>query len=205
MCIGTLSTLNRSINLCEFMAWLYSSLMRPYFYSSGRAEWHPVVGATWSHLYDQLRVGSVTNLAVLWQFDRIYATVSRYVTRVFGLSKWQLIKWVLTATKWGQGEWEPDLFDCRLRPWYLQAAASPKDMIILVDTSGSMTGVRKEIAKHVVLTLLDTLSENDFINIYKFSEVPVPVVPCFKDKVVQVQGNNYIIRLNKRSQFNWVT
>lgn len=94
----------------------------------------------------------------------------------------------MTATKWGQGEWEPDLFDCRLRPWYLQAAASPKDMIILVDTSGSMTGVRKEIAKHVVLTLLDTLSENDFINIYKFSEVPVPVVPCFKDKVVQVKG-----------------
>lgn len=61
-------------------------------------------------------------------------------------------------------------------------------MIILVDTSGSMTGVRKEIAKHVVLTLLDTLSENDFINIYKFSEVPVPVVPCFKDKLVQVLG-----------------
>lgn len=60
-------------------------------------------------------------------------------------------------------------------------------MIILVDTSGSMTGVRKEIAKHVVLTLLDTLSENDFINIYKFSEVPVPVVPCFKDKLVQVK------------------
>ncbi|XP_046457590.1 voltage-dependent calcium channel subunit alpha-2/delta-3-like isoform X4 [Daphnia pulex] len=94
------------------------------------------------------------------------------------------------ATKWGQGEWEPDLFDCRLRPWYLQAAASPKDMIILVDTSGSMTGVRKEIAKHVVLTLLDTLSENDFINIYKFSEVPVPVVPCFKDKVVQANLEN---------------
>lgn len=59
-------------------------------------------------------------------------------------------------------------------------------MIILVDTSGSMTGVRKEIAKHVVLTLLDTLSENDFINIYKFSEKPIPVVPCFKDKLVQV-------------------
>lgn len=90
------------------------------------------------------------------------------------------------ATKWGPGESEPDLFDCRLRPWYLQAAASPKDIIILVDTSGSMTGVRKEIAKHVVLTLLDTLSENDFINIYKFSEVPIPVVPCFKDKLVQV-------------------
>jgi voltage-dependent calcium channel alpha-2/delta-3 len=72
-------------------------------------------------------------------------------------------------------------------------------MIILVDTSGSMTGVRKEIAKHVVLTLLDTLSENDFINIYKFSEVPVPVVPCFKDKIVQVRGYNLIL-FSKQNQ-----
>lgn len=88
------------------------------------------------------------------------------------------------------------MFDCRLRPWYLQAAASPKDMIILVDTSGSMTGVRKEIAKQVVLNLLDTLSENDFINIYKFSEVPVPVVPCFKDKLVQVSVNRIMEPIN---------
>ena len=104
------------------------------------------------------------------------------------------------ATKWGQGEWEPDLFDCRLRPWYLQGAASAKDMIILVDTSGSMTGVRKEIAKHVVLTLLDTLSENDFINIYKFSEVPVPVVPCFKDKIVQVRGQSFLFSKQNQRQ-----
>ena len=81
---------------------------------------------------------------------------------------------------------DPDLFDCRLRPWYLQAAASAKDMIILVDTSGSMTGVRKEIAKQVVLTLLDTLGENDFVNIYSFAETPEAIVPCFRDKLVQV-------------------
>ena len=81
---------------------------------------------------------------------------------------------------------EPDLFDCRLRPWYLQAAASPKDLFILVDTSGSMTGVRKEIAKHVVLTLLDTLSENDYVNIYRFNDSLIPIVSCFEDKLVQV-------------------
>ena len=93
----------------------------------------------------------------------------------------------MSGTIWAQNDSEPDLFDCRLRPWYLQAAASAKDMIILVDTSGSMMGVRKEIAKQVVLTLLDTLHENDFINIYKFSGTPEPVVPCFRDKLVQVQ------------------
>ena len=101
-----------------------------------------------------------------------------------------LIDNVMIATVWNQGETDPDLFDCRLRPWYLQAAASAKDMIILVDTSGSMTGVRKEIAKQVVLTLLDTLGENDFINIYSFSETPEPIVPCFADKLVQVNATS---------------
>ncbi len=33
-----------------------------------------------------------------------------------------------------------------------------------------MTGLRKEIAKHVVLNILETLSEDDFVTIYKFSK-----------------------------------
>lgn len=39
-----------------------------------------------------------------------------------------------SASKWKQIP--VDLFDCRLRPWYIEAAASPKDMVILVDISG---------------------------------------------------------------------
>ena len=42
----------------------------------------------------------------------------------------------------------------------------------MLDTSGSMTGLRKEIAKHTVLTILETLSENDFVAIYKFANHP---------------------------------
>lgn len=40
-----------------------------------------------------------------------------------------------SASKWDQSP--VDLFDCRLRPWYIEAAASPKDMVILVDISGA--------------------------------------------------------------------
>lgn len=63
-----------------------------------------------------------------------------------------------------------DLFDCRTRSWYIEAASSPKDVLILLDTSGSMTGIGKEIARHVINNILDTLGNNDFVNIITFSE-----------------------------------
>jgi voltage-dependent calcium channel alpha-2/delta-3 len=150
-------------------------------------------GILWSEQLDRIFISNYeSDPSLTWQF---FGSSTGFM-RQFPGSKWNsnynldlsfYCNLYFAATKWGQGEWEPDLYDCRLRPWYLQAASSAKDMIILVDTSGSMTGVRKEIAKHVVLTLLDTLSENDFINIYKFSETPIPVVPCFKDKLVHVR------------------
>jgi voltage-dependent calcium channel alpha-2/delta-3 len=62
-----------------------------------------------------------------------------------------------------------DLFDCRMRSWYIEAATSPKDVLILMDISGSMTGIRQEIARHVMNNILDTLGNNDFVNIITFS------------------------------------
>ena len=93
------------------------------------------------------------------------------------------------ASKWKQ---DPvDLYDCRLRSWYIEAATSPKDMVILIDSSGSMTGQRKDIAKHVVGSILDTLGPNDFVNIFTFAEEVNEVVPCFSNILVQV-CNNFI-------------
>ena len=62
-----------------------------------------------------------------------------------------------------------DFFDCRLQSWYIMAAASPKDVLILLDRSGSMTGLRLEIAKKLIEAIMDTLSDNDFFNILTFS------------------------------------
>lgn len=53
---------------------------------------------------------------------------------------------------------------------YIQAATSPKDLVIVVDISGSMKGLRLTIAKHTINTILDTLGENDFVNIIAVSE-----------------------------------
>ncbi|KAJ2948102.1 hypothetical protein O0L34_g9898 [Tuta absoluta] len=83
-----------------------------------------------------------------------------------------------------------DIFDCRTRAWYMEAAASPKDVVILVDRSGSMTGQRRDIAKHVVTTILDTLGTNDFVNVMTFADTVEELVPCFEDSLVQATLGN---------------
>ena len=98
------------------------------------------------------------------------------------------------AMKWRMDEHDPDLYDARMRDWYIKSAASPKEIVILLDTSGSMTGLRKEIAKHVVLNILETLSEDDFVTVYSFSKEPKPLVDCFnidgRAELVQATSEN---------------
>ncbi|KAM5171916.1 voltage-dependent calcium channel subunit alpha-2/delta-4 [Mantella aurantiaca] len=92
-------------------------------------------------------------------------------------------------------KWTPDengviSFDCRNRGWYIQAATSPKDIVIIVDISGSMKGLRMTIAKHTINTLLDTLGENDFVNIIAYNDYVHYIEPCFKGILVQADRDN---------------
>uniref|UniRef100_A0A3Q4GF22 Calcium voltage-gated channel auxiliary subunit alpha2delta 4 n=1 Tax=Neolamprologus brichardi TaxID=32507 RepID=A0A3Q4GF22_NEOBR len=92
-------------------------------------------------------------------------------------------------------QWTPDengvvTFDCRNRNWYIQAATSPKDVVIVVDVSGSMKGLRLTIAKHTINTILDTLGENDFVNIIAYSDYVRYVEPCFQGTLVQADLDN---------------
>uniref|UniRef100_A0A8C5CWK1 Calcium voltage-gated channel auxiliary subunit alpha2delta 4 n=1 Tax=Gadus morhua TaxID=8049 RepID=A0A8C5CWK1_GADMO len=96
-------------------------------------------------------------------------------------------------------KWTPDdngvvTFDCRNRNWYIQAASSPKDVVIVVDVSGSMKGLRLTIAKHTINTILDTLGENDFVNIIAYSDYVSYVEPCFKGTLVQADLDNREVR-----------
>lgn len=86
--------------------------------------------------------------------------------------------------KWKQ---EADLFDCRNKFWYTEAATCSKDVVILIDNSGSMTGYRNTIAKLTVSNILDTLNNNDFVAVYNYSGRAEEVVSCFKDRLVQVR------------------
>ncbi|ESO07247.1 hypothetical protein HELRODRAFT_170571 [Helobdella robusta] len=107
-------------------------------------------GVSWT---DQLNTAFVNNFRIdptaTWQY---FCSSSGFL-RFYPGTKWETLN--------------IDTFDCRVRDWYLQAAAYPKDLIILLDVSGSMRGLRNQIAKATVHKILDTLNDDDFFNIIK--------------------------------------
>lgn len=86
------------------------------------------------------------------------------------------------------GDSEVDMFDCRMRLWYIDASLSPKDVIVLVDNSGSMTGISQKIARHLVNSILETLGSNDFVNVLTFNNSTDRLIKCARNvSLIQVR------------------
>ncbi|KAM3587492.1 uncharacterized protein V6R79_006806 [Siganus canaliculatus] len=75
-----------------------------------------------------------------------------------------------------------DLYDVRRRPWYIQGAASPKDMLILVDASGSVSGLTLKLIRTSVSKMLETLSDDDYVNVVSFND-KATYPSCFENLV----------------------
>lgn len=92
-----------------------------------------------------------------------------------------------------------DVYDCRKRSWYIETATCSKDIVILLDNSGSMTGFRNFIAQLTVKSILDTFSNNDFINILIYSKNVTNLVDCFNVNVspllrrIESNQNNFFL------------
>uniref|UniRef100_A0A6Q2YL84 VWFA domain-containing protein n=1 Tax=Esox lucius TaxID=8010 RepID=A0A6Q2YL84_ESOLU len=97
------------------------------------------------------------------------------------------------ATPWRAPD-KIDLYDVRRTSWYIQGASSPKDMVILVDVSGSVSGLTLKLIKASVIEMLDTLSDDDYVNVARFNEKAEAVVPCFKHLVQANVRNKKIFK-----------
>ncbi|XP_046852781.1 voltage-dependent calcium channel subunit alpha-2/delta-3-like isoform X2 [Xenia sp. Carnegie-2017] len=102
---------------------------------------------------------------------------------------------IFPGIKWPGGENAKTsllYYDVRQRSWYIEGSSPPKDMVILLDMSGSVTGNRLLIIKSAVMKLLDTLQENDFVNIIYFNKGASYLIEkkCWNEGLVQATERN---------------
>lgn len=62
--------------------------------------------------------------------------------------------------------------------------------MILLDSSSSMSEKSFNLATETAFNILDTLGENDYVNLITFSEVVKSPVPCFKDRMIKANPDN---------------
>jgi len=61
-------------------------------------------------------------------------------------------------------------YDARRRPWFVAASSGPKDVVLVIDVSGSMDDYRRiDLAKEAAITIIETLTVADRVAVVKFS------------------------------------
>lgn len=73
-------------------------------------------------------------------------------------------------SQWPAVDWCPVSYDPRFRPWYSISASGPKDVVMLIDQSGSMQQAgRMKMAIDAVKAVLNTLTWQDRVMIIMFN------------------------------------
>ena len=78
-------------------------------------------------------------------------------------------------------------YDPRYRPWYVIATSGAKNVILMIDKSGSMNGTRMHIAKDAATAVVKTLSNSDFVGVISFSN---SAKSLYSDKIVRATSEN---------------
>ncbi|XP_024913342.1 voltage-dependent calcium channel subunit alpha-2/delta-1-like isoform X2 [Cynoglossus semilaevis] len=135
----------------------------------------------WTEALDEVfRKNKADDPSLLWQVFGSATGLARY----YPASPWMDVS--NSANK-------IDLYDVRRRPWYIQGAASPKDMLILVDASGSVSGLTLKLIRTSVSKMLETLSDDDFVNVVSFNE-KASYAACFQNLVQANVRNKRILQ-----------
>jgi uncharacterized protein YegL len=82
------------------------------------------------------------------------------------------VLWARSKDKWGEMTCGSD-YDPRKRPWFISGSNGPKNVIFILDTSGSMnqpsSWPRMKLLKDAAKAIMDGLTMSDFVGIVAFS------------------------------------
>jgi len=92
-------------------------------------------------------------------------------------------------------------YDPRLRPWYVTASTGPKNVVLILDVSGSMAASNRiGLLKKAVSSVLDTLTHADYVGLVIFNDQAstyeglstlATAMPMFRQRLDKwVQGMN---------------
>ncbi|UYV67435.1 K02A2.6-like [Cordylochernes scorpioides] len=143
-------------------------------------------GSSTGFLSNQVEAGTSKPRYVRQPNEALWRSNSRVGTK----HSLEDIPGMLDLVPWFLGEWLSEILGILSLDRYIQAAASPKDLVILLDGSGSMTGLRKQIARYVVENILDTLTDNDYVTVLRVSEKITPVDECFENSMALASDAN---------------
>ncbi|XP_028032145.1 uncharacterized protein LOC114244507 [Bombyx mandarina] len=98
-----------------------------------------------------------------------------------------------------------DVYDCRLRSWYVSAGGAPRDVLVLLDASGSMNGSSNQvIAEEFTLALLSALTDDDQVNVLYFNEKVNSLIQCFNQKMVPANHVNSAAMMEELREYTKV-
>ena len=101
--------------------------------------------------------------------NKEYRDNSRIAYQYFGeQDSGVFLQW--PETDWCSDDgWTGPSYDPRFRPWYSLAASGSKDLVMILDVSGSMRAQNRiGIALEAALALVDTLTWADYVNVVLF-------------------------------------
>ncbi|CAE8654690.1 unnamed protein product, partial [Polarella glacialis] len=105
---------------------------------------------------------------------------------------------------WPLADWCPATgFDPRFRPWYAAGATGPKDIVVVVDVSGSMsTAKRYQKSQQATEAILNTLVWKDFATIILFNR---GIAAVYSDVLVPVTNTNRECMLKWLDEQEWMS
>ncbi|XP_058802491.1 voltage-dependent calcium channel subunit alpha-2/delta-3 isoform X2 [Phymastichus coffea] len=141
-------------------------------------------GLQWSEYLDPLFVNNYeSDPSLSWQY---FGSTSGFLRRFPAIS-WPPVD---TSPVQNGPTRVREVDDFRLSDWFVGAATSVKDLAILMDGSALSYSKTKGLAIATVNAILDSLTQNDYVNVYKYAENAEEIVKCFKDSLVLASPEN---------------